>query len=131
MPYNTLIHNKGIMFFSIKLKDFDVWAGKKHISYFVRDNSYFILTKQNIQSVLVFGVTSKRKRVFSSTDEIRRSLRCCNKETVVKTLPLSPVMLNCEVLAQGNSFGKFSNFVAVDLTNDKIYPLDDVISGLV
>ena len=121
------------MFFSIKLKDFDVWLGKKNLSYFITDDAYFTLRpeKESMQCVLRMGVSEKQRRVFSSTDEIRRSLRCCNKETVVKTLPLSPVMLNCEVLAQGNSFGKFSNFVAVDLTNDKIYPLDDVISGLV
>ena len=122
------------MFFAIKLKDFDVWLGKKNLSYFIADDAYFTLRpeKESMQCVLRMGVSEKQRRVFSSTDEIRRSLRCCNKETVVKTLPLlSPVMLNCEVLSQGNSLGKFSNFVAVDLTNDNEYSLDDVLSGLV
>ena len=117
------------MFFAIKLKDFDVWLGKKNLSYFITDDAYFTL--KPMECVLMFGVSEKRRRVFSSTDEIRRSLRCCNKETVVKILPASPVLLNFEVLVQGNSLGKFSKFVVVDLTNDKTYPLDDVISGLV
>ncbi len=121
------------MFFAIKLKDFDVWLGKKNISYFITDDAYFTLKpeKETMKCVLRFGVSEKQRRVFSSTDEIRRSLKCCNKETVVKTLPPSSVMLNLEVLTKGNSLGKFSNFVVVDLTNDKTYSLDDVISGIV
>jgi hypothetical protein len=121
------------MLFSIKLKDFDVWLGKKNLSYFITDDEYFTLKpeKESMEFVLRMGVSEKQRRVFSSTDEIRRSLRCCNKETVVKTLHHSPVMLNLEVLTQGNSFGKFSNFVVVDLTNDITHPLDDVIRGLI
>jgi hypothetical protein len=122
------------MFFAIKLKDFDVWLGKKNLSYFITDDAYFTLRleKESMQFVLRMGVFEKQRRVFSSTDEIRRSLNRCNKETVVKTLLLlSPVMLNFEVLSQGNSLGKFSNYVVVDLTNDNEYSLDDVLSGLV
>jgi len=123
------------MFFAIKLKDFDVWLGKKNLSYFITDDARFTLEpeKETMECVLRFGVSEKRRRVFSSTDEIRRSLRCCNKETVVKPIVLPPnsIMLNRQVLIQGNSFGKFSKFVVVELTNDKTYPLDDVISGLV
>lgn len=117
------------MFFAIKLADHDVWAGKKNISYFVIDDSYFILTKQNIQSVLAFGVSSKRKRVFSSTDQIRRSLSSFKKETVSKSAVLFGH--NWEVLVKGDSLGKFSNYVVVDLSNNNEYPLDDVLSGLV
>jgi hypothetical protein len=119
------------MFFSIKLKDFDLWLGKKNLSYFITDDARFTLTKQSVESVFYAGVDEKRRRVFSSTVEIRRSLNRYNKETVVKSIVLPQIMLNYEVLTQGNSFGKFSNFVVVDLTNDKTYPLDDVISGLV
>jgi len=121
------------MSFAIKLKDLDVWLGKKNLSYFITDDAYFTLRpeKESMQCVLRMGVSEKQQRVFSSTDEIRRSLRCCNKETVVKSLPLSPVMLNREVLVKGNSFGTFSNFVAVDLINDNEYSLDDVLNGLV
>ena len=122
------------MSFSIKLKDFDLWLGKKNLSYFITDDAYFTLRpeKESMECVLRMGVDEKQRRVFSSTDEMRRSLNRRNKETVVKTLPpLSPVMLNREVLTQGNSFGKFSNFVVVDLTNDKTHPLDDVIRGLI
>jgi hypothetical protein len=118
------------MSFSIKLKDFDVWLGKKNLSYFITDDAYFTLAKKGIETVLYAGVVEKRRRVFSTTDEIRRSLNRCNKETVIKPIVLLN-SLNCEVLTKGNSFGKFSNFVVVDLTNDKTYPLDDVISGLV
>jgi len=116
--------------FSIKLSDCDVWAGKRDISYFVMDDSYFTLKKKDINIVLNFGVTSKRKRVFSSTDQIRRSLRSCKKETVSNSVVLSP-KFKCEVLTQGNSLGKFSNYVVVDLTNDNEYSLDDVLNGLV
>ena len=116
--------------FAIKLSDCDVWAGKRNISYFVMDNSYFVLSGENIESVSVFGVTSKRKRVFSSTDEIRRSLSRCKKETVIKSVVLSPG-LKCEVLTQGDCLGKFSNYVVVNLTNDNEYSLDDVLNGLV
>ena len=122
------------MFFAIKLKDFDVWLGKKNLSYFITDDAYFTLRpeKESMQCVLRMGVSEKQRRVFSSTDEIRRSLRCCKKETVVKTIPFfSPVQLNFEVLSKGNSLGKFSNYVVVDLTNDNEYSLDDVLSGLV
>ncbi len=121
------------MFFAIKLKDFDVWLGKKNLSYFITDDAYFTLCpeKESMQCVLRMGVSEKQRRVFSSTDEIRRSLRCCNKETVVKTLPPSQVMLNFVVLAQGDCLGKFSNYVVVNLTNDNEYSLDDVLNGLV
>jgi len=94
------------------------------------DDSYFTLTKKDINIVLNFGVTSKRKRVFSSTDQIRRSLSSCKKETVSNSVVLSP-KFKCEVLTQGNSLGKFSNYVVVDLTNDNEYSLDDVLNGLV
>ena len=124
------------MFFAIKLKDFDVWLGKKNLSYFITDDALFALRNEKVESVLYAGVVEKRKRVFSSTDEIRRSLNCCKKETVAKPIVYPPgvsnqVMLNAVVLTKGNSLGKFSNFVVVDLTNDKTYPLDDVIRGLV
>ena len=119
--------HKGIMFFAIKLKDFDVWLGKKNLSYFITDDAYFALRpeKKSMQLVLQMGVPEKRRRVFSSTDEIRRSLRCCNKETVVKTIP------PFEVLTKGDSLGKFSNYVVVDLVNDNEYSLDDVLSGII
>ena len=122
------------MFFAIKLKDFDVWLGKKNLSYFITDDAYFTLRpeKESMQCVLRMVVSEKQRRVFSSNDEICRSLSRVDKETVVKTLLLlSPVMLNFEVLSQGNSLGKFSNYVVVDLTNDNEYSLDDVLSGLV
>jgi len=123
------------MFFAIKLKDFDLWLGKKNLSYFIADDAYFTICpeKESMECVLRMGVYEKQRRVFSSTDEIRRSLNRCNKETVVKPIVLPPnsIMLNCEVLTQGNSLGKFSKFVVVDLTNDKTYPLDDVIRGLI
>jgi len=123
------------MFFAIKLKDFDVWLGKKNLSYFITDDAYFTIRpeKESMEGVLRMGVSEKRRRVFSSTDEIRRSLSRFNKETVVKPIVLLPnsLMLNCEILTKGNSFGKFSNFVAVDLNNDKTYPLDDVVRGLI
>jgi hypothetical protein len=115
------------MFFAIKFKDFNVWLGKKHLSYFITDDEYFTFCpeKKSMQLVLNMGVPEKRRRVFSSTDEIRRSLRCCNKETVVKTIP------PFEVLTKGDSLGKFSNYVVVDLVNDNEYSLDDVLNGLV
>jgi len=123
------------MFFAIKLKDFDLWLGKKNLSYFITDDACFTLKpeKETMECVLRMGVSEKRRRVFSSTDEIRRSLNRCNKETVVKPIVLSPnsIMLNCEILTQGNSLGKFSNYVVVDLTNDNEYSLDDVIRGLI
>jgi hypothetical protein len=118
------------MFFAIKLKNFDVWLGKKNLSYFIEDDSYFALTKQGVEVVLFAGVVEKRRRVFSSTDQIRRSLNRVNKETVVKPIVLLN-SLNSEILTKGNSLGKFSNFVVVNLTNDETYPLDDVISGIV
>ncbi len=120
------------MAFSIKLTKYDVWLGKRNLSYFITDDSYLTLAPENtIKLVLKMGVSEKQRRLFSSTDEIRRSLRCCNKETIVKTIPHSSSMFNLEILARGNSLGKFSNFVVVDLTNDITYSLDDVISGLV
>ena len=115
------------MLFAIKLKDFDVWLGKQNLSYFITDDAYFTFRpeKESMQSVLRMGVPEKRRRVFSSTDGIRRSLRCCNKETVAKTIP------PFEVLTTGDSLGKFSNYVVVDLVNDNEYSLDDVLNGLV
>lgn len=32
---------------------------------------------------------------------------------------------------QGNSIGKFSNFIVVNLTTQETYPLDDVIAGII
>lgn len=116
--------------FSIKLVDCDVWVGKKNISYFVRDDSYFILTKNDVKIVFYFGVTPERKRVFLSTDEIRRSLSRCNKETVIESVVLLNG-INIEVLTNGNSLGKFSNYVVVDLVNDTEYSLDDVLNCII
>jgi len=118
-------------FFAIKLKDFDVWLGKKNLSYFIRDDGYFNLTKSKVDSILYFGVAEKRKRIFSSTDQVRRSLRSCNKETIVTTIPPSASMLSLTVLVKGDSLGKFSNYFVLDLTNNKTYSLNDVINGLV
>jgi len=118
-------------FFAIKLKDFDVWLGKKNLSYFIRDDGYFNLTKSKVNSILYCGVAKKRKRIFSSTDEVRRSLRSCNKETIVTTIPPSAFVPQLTVLAEGKFIGKFSNYVVIDLTNNKTYSLDDVINGLV
>lgn len=116
--------------FGIKLADHDVWVGKKDISYFVLDDSYFTLTKKDTQSVLVFGVPKKRMRVFSSTDEIRRSLSRFNKESVLTSFTLS-YGIEYEMVVKGDSLGKFSNYVVVDLVNDKEYSLDDVSSGII
>lgn len=117
--------------FSIKLIDCDIWVGKKNISYFIKDDSYFTFTKQNnTEKVSCFGVPPKRKRTFSSTDQIRRSLRSLNKETVVKSIVLDNG-ITCDVLVEGNSLGKFSNYVIVDLVNGDEYSLDDVLSGLI
>ena len=115
------------MSFAIKLKDFNIWLGKKNLSYFITDDAYFALRpgKKSMQCVLSMGFPEKRRRVFSSTDEIRRSLRCCNKETVVKTIP------PFEVLTKGRSLGKFSNYVVVDLVNGNEYSLDNVLSSII
>lgn len=116
--------------FSIKLADHDVWVGKKNISYFVSDDSHFTLRKEDIQSVFVFGVPKKRMRVFLSTDEIRRSLNRFNKESVLSSFTLVGG-ITCQMIVPGDSLGKFSNYVVVDLVNDKEYSLDDVLNGLV
>jgi hypothetical protein len=114
------------VFFSIKLKEYNVWAGKRDISYFVRDDSFFAITNQSVSSILIYGADDKRRRVFSSMDEIRRSFRGIKKETVLKTVNL-PFNLTAEVVTQGKNLGKFSNYVVVDLTNGKTYRLDDVL----
>jgi hypothetical protein len=121
------------MTFAIKLTECDLWVGNKHISYFVRDDSYFNFVKQNIKydTVSCFGVTPERKRVFLSTDNIRCSLKCYNKETVIKYVVLPPFGINYEVMSIGSSLGKFSKYVVVDLTSGNEYPLDDVLNGLV
>jgi hypothetical protein len=118
------------MVFSIKLTECDVWVGKRNISYFITDDSAFTFMSKTQKDISIFGVPQKRRRLFSSTDEIRRSLRSINKESISQIVNL-PYGIQYEILTRGNSLGKFSNFVVVDLTNDKTYPLDDVISGLI
>ena len=119
------------MFYSIKLKNQNIWAAKKNISSFIHDDSYYKI--RNIQptdkAIVIFGTDEKKRRVYSSTDEIRRSLSKCKKESVVRQLML-PNGIPYESIVYGTNVGTFSNYVVVNLVNNDEYSLDDVINGL-
>ncbi len=94
------------MFFAIKIVGQDIWAGKKDITWFISDNS----------TINQFGVSIKQRRIFSSTDEIRRSLREVAKESII-------ISGN----TQSINFRSFSNFEVVEVITGSIHPLHDVL----
>lgn len=117
-------------FFSIRLKDYNIWLGKRNLSYFITDDDYFIHRPGEEQRIREYGVSAKYKRVFLSTDDIRRSLRSVNKQTILQTVQSNNGFV-FELLARGKSLGTFSRYVVVDLTDNKAYSLDDVIQGVI
>jgi hypothetical protein len=109
--------------FAIKLKDTNVWAGKKNITYFIRDDADLnIRGAQNVQ-VEPFGVPAKRRRIYDSTEQIRRSLATISKETVIYPLN-SPIGF----LVHGTNPAKFSLYEVHDLTNGTVHSLEDVFN---
>jgi hypothetical protein len=118
-------------FFSIRLKEHNTWLGKRNLSYFILDDDYFVYRPKVDKTIGEFGVTEKYRRVFSSTDEIRRSLRTINRQTVSQTVQTQTHGFTLELLARGKSLGTFSRYVVVDLADNKAYPLDDVIQGVI
>lgn len=108
--------------FAIKLTGHDVWAGKRDITWFVCDDQGFVLHRRYPDGVLPFGVPATRRRIFGSSDEIRRSLRRAAKETVVNNYGIFGLV------GSGITPGKFSNYEVHDLVTGVVHPLDDVMS---
>jgi hypothetical protein len=102
-----------------------IWAGKRDITYFVSDDNDFVLRGTSPTSKHPFGVAQNSRRIFGSTDEIRRSLAQVSKETIwvnngfVKTL------------GSGKNLGKFSNYEVHNLVSGVIHPLDDVMNKVI
>ena len=106
------------MFFAIKIVGQDIWAGKKDITWFISDNS----------TINQFGVSIKQRRIFSSTDEIRRSLQKVAKESVVVSGNTQSVFGTIELIADGPNLGSFSAYEVVEITTGSVYSLNDVLS---
>jgi len=119
------------MFLAIKTKDFDVWAGKRYITYFVQDDSRFSLTGKTVKDILAFGVPPDKRRVFESTEQIRRSLKSVSKESILANVTFANGRINYDMVTYGTSLGEFSNYEVVDLVGGAVYGLSDVISGAV
>ena len=68
-----------------------------------------------------FGVPAKRRRVYNSTEEIRRVLATVSKETV-----LHPPNAFISFLASGANPGSFSLYEVHDLANGTVHSLEDV-----
>jgi hypothetical protein len=106
--------------FGIKMRETDVWAGKKGLTYFVSDDADFVCRGTLPHSRLCFGVDKKYRRIFGSTEEIRRALSRVSRETVW-------VGGFVKVLGSGQNLGSFSHYEVVDLVTGLTHPLDDVI----
>ena len=121
------------MFLAIKTVEFDVWAGKRYITYFVQDDARFSLTGRTVKDILAFGVPSGKRRVFESTGQIRRSLKSVSRESILANVTFSNGWINYDMVTYGKSprLGKFSNYEVVDLVGGVVYSLSDVISGTV
>jgi hypothetical protein len=107
--------------FAIKLKGADIWAGKKNVTYFIRDDADFNIRGAQVSQVEPFGVPAKRRRIYNSAEEIRRALATVSKETV-----LLPPNACISFLASGTSPGSFSLYEVHDLANGTVHSLEDV-----
>jgi hypothetical protein len=119
--------------FAIKVVGQDIWAGKKDITWFVASDSAINFRTKNLGKPALyfntqFGVPMKRRRIFSSTDEIRRSLQRVTKESVVVSGNTQSVFGTIELIADGPNLGIFSNYEVVEITTGSVYSLDDVLS---
>ncbi len=119
--------------FAIKVIGQDIWAGKKDITWFVADDSAINFRTKNLGRPALylntqFGVPMKRRRIFSSTDEIRRSLQKVAKESVLVSRNTQSAIGTIQLIASGPNLGSFSNYEVVEITTGSAYLLDDVLS---
>jgi hypothetical protein len=119
--------------FAIKVVGEDIWAGKKDITWFVADDSAINFRTKNLGRPALylntqFGVPMKRRRIFSSTDEIRHSLQNVTKESVVVSVNTQSALGTIELIAGGTNLGIFSAYEVVEITTGSVYSLDDVLS---
>jgi hypothetical protein len=119
--------------FAIKVVGQDIWAGKKDITWFIADDLAINFRAKNLGKPALylntqFGVPMKRRRIFSSTDEIRRSLQKVAKESVVVSGNTQSVFGTIELIADGPNLGSFSAYEVVEITTGSVYSLNDVLS---
>jgi hypothetical protein len=107
---------------SIKWVGMDIWAGKRDITYFIRDDAWINMGRCRVTDITCFGVPIKFRKIYGSTDEIRRSLRQASRETVTVKFGI------IEMIANGKDLGTFSNYEVVDLVTGAVHTLDDVLS---
>ena len=106
--------------YAIKMKEEDIWLGMKDTTYFVRDDASIKLGAR-IDNIKVFGVPRARRRIFETTDQIRRSLAQASKETVTIDHGFFSLMANNK-----KKTGSFSLYEVHDLTNGTVHSLEDV-----
>lgn len=107
--------------FGIKLREEDLWAPAKNITYFVKDDADFALRGWTVANILGWGVPASRRRLFNTTDQIRAALRRISRETVWVGGP----WVMC--LGSGKAMGTFSHYEVVDLVQGVTHSLDDVL----
>lgn len=115
--------------YSIRVVGTDLWLGKKNLTYFFFDDSYLNLLSKSINDVEFkhWAVAYKGRRIFSTTDEIRRSMGSIMKETVIGTFTLDNGIKYETLIKNGPNRATYSNYEVVDLVNNRVYPLDDVL----
>ena len=87
--------------FGIKMRETDVWAGKKRLTYFVSDDADFVCRGTLPHSRLCFGVDKKYRRIFGSTEEIQQSPRGTTERSAGRGTPQRPTRRLAEVYSSG------------------------------
>ena len=129
--------------FSLRIKGTTKWAPKSHITYFVESDAYF--KKQSTDGkgsfggytcspewiAESFGKKEGFRKVWETTDSIRRSLATCKREyTRVKVGTIGKT----DVYTMGNkgtTIGTFSYYEVVNLITGQVHSLEDVFNKVV
>lgn len=126
--------------FAIRQKGTDVWAGAKNITYFVTSDSSLarehwlrmfgnadLAVKAALENAAYFGVPQKRRRVFETTDAVRRALA-----TITWSYKYEAIEVE---LITGQHPGKdgrvqktFSRYELVNLVTGQVHELDAVLA---
>ena len=129
--------------FSLRIKGTSVWAPKSSITYFVESDAHF--KEQSTDGLGSFsgytcspgwiaerfGKREGLRKIWETTDGIRRSLASCKREyTRVKVGTIG----NSDIYTMGNkgtTIGTFSYYEVVNLITGQVHSLDDVFNKVV
>lgn len=127
--------------FAIRMKNTDYWCPKSQYSYFIEDDEGHRLLSErhwnDENGVDIghaawagkhFGTKQKYRKVWETTESMRRSLRHLKGETCLN--PVGSIgSATIEVIEpDNNKIGSFSHYEVVDIVTNTVYTLEDVFN---